>query len=150
MCAAADFRSPHCDQGYWYGDVVVVLTKIECVGTQDSRRHDRQVKRSLRGTVANNASVISTSAQLNINADTILNKLADIEASIWGRASPPPMMIVHSFDVHRPGSGVSELKSGIASGTLTRGVLHLNNEIEIRPGPIIYDSVPNTSTGEQL
>jgi translation initiation factor 2 subunit 3 len=60
-------------------DVVAVQNTIDCVGVQGPRRHDCQVRRFPQDTVVDNAPIIPTSAQLNINAGAILDKLTDIK-----------------------------------------------------------------------
>jgi len=119
--------------------VIVVQNKIDVVGEEVASKHARQVRRFLKGTVAEDAPIVPISAQMNLNIDAVLDKLANIEPPIRDFTSPPRMTIVRSFDVNRPGSDIAGLKGGVAGGTLTRGVLHLHDEIESRPGLIVRD-----------
>ena len=73
---------------------------------------------------------------MNVNIDAVLDALATIEPPTRDLTSPPCMPIVRSFDVNRPGSSIPDLTGGVAGVSLTRGVLDLHDEIEIRPGLI--------------
>ena len=54
--------------------------------------------------------------------------------------SDPRLIVIRSFDVNKPGSEVDELKGGVAGGSILTGVLHLGQEVEIRPGIVTKDS----------
>jgi len=41
--------------------------------------------------------------------------------------------------VNKPGAEIAELKSGVAGGSILRGVLKLGDEIEVRPGVVTKD-----------
>ena len=40
--------------------------------------------------------------------------------------------------MNKPGSEVEELRGGVAGGSILRGVLKVGQEIEIRPGRILF------------
>lgn len=44
------------------------------------------------------------------------------------------MIVIRSFDVNKPGSGIKDLKGGIAGGSILQGVLKVGDDIEVRPG----------------
>ena len=44
------------------------------------------------------------------------------------------MIIIRSFDINKPGEEASNLKGGVAGGTILRGVLKVGDRIAIRPG----------------
>ncbi|KAG2092303.1 translation protein [Suillus discolor] len=48
-------------------------------------------------------------------------------------ASDPRLIVIHSFDVIKPGAEVDELKSGVTSGSVLTDVLLARQEVQIRP-----------------
>jgi translation initiation factor 2 subunit 3 len=44
------------------------------------------------------------------------------------------MLIARSFDINKPGTPIKKITGGVIGGTLTEGVLHPDDELEIRPG----------------
>lgn len=48
--------------------------------------------------------------------------------------SSPRLIVIRSFDVNKPGEEVSDLKGGVAGGSIIQGVLKVGQEIEVRPG----------------
>jgi translation initiation factor 2 subunit 3 len=44
------------------------------------------------------------------------------------------MQVARSFDINRPGTKHDDLMGGVVGGSLTRGRLHTDDEIEVRPG----------------
>ncbi|PQP95004.1 eukaryotic translation initiation factor 2 subunit gamma-like [Prunus yedoensis var. nudiflora] len=53
------------------------------------------------------------------------------------------MIIIRSFDVNKPGSVVDEIRGGVAGGSILKGVLKVNQIIEVRPGIIDRDDSGN-------
>ncbi|PRQ23307.1 putative protein-synthesizing GTPase [Rosa chinensis] len=58
-------------------------------------------------------------------------------------ASPPYMRIIRSFDVNKSGFGIDDIEGAVAGGTLLRGVLKLNQLVEVRPGLVVKDERGN-------
>ncbi|EOY06548.1 Eukaryotic translation initiation factor 2 gamma subunit, GAMMA isoform 2 [Theobroma cacao] len=90
---------------------------------------------SLQGTVADGAPVVPISAQLKYNIDVVCEYIVKkIPIPERNFVSPPNMIIIRSFDVNKPGFEVDEIKGGVAGGSILRGVLKVNQFIEVRPG----------------
>jgi translation initiation factor 2 subunit 3 len=85
----------------------------------------------LEETCAEDAPVVLVSAQFGININAVLDVLAYIPSPDRNLEDSPCMSIVRSFDINRPGASISDLKSGIAGGTLLQGILRLHDDIEI-------------------
>jgi translation initiation factor 2 subunit 3 len=47
---------------------------------------------------------------------------------------PPHMLIARSFDINKPGTPIKNITGGVIGGTLTEGVLHSGEELEVKPG----------------
>lgn len=95
----------------------------------------------ITGTVADGAPIIPISAQLRYNIDAINEYIiSKIPVPPRDYVSSPELIVIRSFDVNKPGTEVSELKGGIAGGSILKGVLRLGDEIEIRPGVVSRDA----------
>jgi len=53
--------------------------------------------------------------------------------------SPLFMYIVRTFDINKPGTKIKDLKGGIFGGSIIKGTVKIDMEIEIRPGIIFKD-----------
>ena len=95
----------------------------------------------MSGTVASNAPIIPISAQLKYNIDAI-NEYIVKRIPIPPRdfTADPRLIVIRSFDVNKPGAEITELKGGVAGGSILTGVLKLGDEIEVRPGVVTKDS----------
>nr|DAD48589.1 TPA_asm: hypothetical protein HUJ06_018526 [Nelumbo nucifera] len=95
-------------------------------------------------TVADGAPVIPISAQLKYNIDVVCEYIVKkIPIPERNFISPPNMIVIRSFDVNKPGSEVDEIKGGVAGGSILRGVLKVNQFIEVRPGIVVKDENGN-------
>jgi translation initiation factor 2 subunit 3 len=50
------------------------------------------------------------------------------------------MIIIRSFDVNKPGTGINELQGGVVGGSIIEGVLQIGMNVEIRPGHLYKDA----------
>ncbi len=50
---------------------------------------------------------------------------------------PPLLKIARSFDINRPGAAPDSLKGGVIGGSLSQGLLHVGDKIEICPGRLV-------------
>ncbi|XP_034215242.1 eukaryotic translation initiation factor 2 subunit gamma-like [Prunus dulcis] len=53
------------------------------------------------------------------------------------------MIVIRSFDVNKPGFEVDEIRGGVAGGSILRGVLRMNQYIEVCPGIVVKDESGN-------
>ncbi|KAI9126430.1 hypothetical protein K1719_002851 [Acacia pycnantha] len=53
------------------------------------------------------------------------------------------MIIIRSFDVNKPGAEVDDIEGGVAGGSILKGVLKVNQLIEIQPRLIFNDEKGN-------
>ncbi|XP_008244110.1 PREDICTED: eukaryotic translation initiation factor 2 subunit 3-like [Prunus mume] len=94
--------------------------------------------------IADNAPVVPISAQLKYNIDVvcecIVKKIPIPERNF---ISPPNMIVIRSFDVNKPGFEVNEISGGVAGGSILRGVLKMNQYIEVCPGIVVKDESRN-------
>ncbi len=115
--------------------IVIVQNKIDVVTQNAAKAHYEQIKKFIKGTIAENAPIIPVSAQKGINMGALVEALDQtIPEPVRDPDAPPLMLIARSFDINRPGSNWREVKGGVIGGSLIRGVLKDGEDIEIRPG----------------
>jgi translation initiation factor 2 subunit 3 len=116
-------------------NIVIVQNKIDVVSQKDSIANYQQIKKFIKGTIAENAPVIPVSAQKNINVGALIEALDScIPEPKRDPSADPVMLVARSFDINKPGCNWKEVKGGVIGGSLIRGVLHDGDDIEIRPG----------------
>ncbi len=116
-------------------NIVIVQNKIDVVSQADALENYRQIKKFVKGTIAENAPVIPVSAQKGINIGALLQALNEyIPEPRRDPEENPLMLIARSFDINKPGCSWREVKGGVIGGSLTRGIFNEGDDIEIRPG----------------
>ncbi len=88
----------------------------------------------MKGSVAERSPIIPISAQLKIGIDAVIEYLCRIPIPIRDFTASPMMIVIRSFDINKPGESADMVKGGVAGGTILKGVLKVNDEVEIRPG----------------
>ena len=116
-------------------NVIIVQTKIDLVKEERARESYGEIKKFVKGTVAEDAPVIPVSAHHGANLDLLIKT---IEEKIKNERSDSQedmrMYIARSFDVNKPGTDYTKLRGGVLGGSLLRGEVNKGDEIEIRPG----------------
>jgi len=116
-------------------NIIIVQNKIDIVEERRARENYEEIKRFVKGTVAENAPIIPVSAQHEVNIDVLLNAIEEIIPTPNRDETKSPLMyIIRSFDVNKPGTSIEELEGGIIGGTIAQGKFAVGDEIEIRPG----------------
>lgn len=116
-------------------NVVVVQNKIDVVTRETALKNYEDIKKLIKGTVAENAPIIPVSALHKVNIDALLMAIEEvIPTPERDLAKPPIMPVVRSFDINRPGTPYNELKGGVVGGSLLQGSLRAGDEIVILPG----------------
>merc|ERR1719401_2622900 len=124
--------------------IIILQNKVELIKEQQAQSQYEEIKKFVAGTAADSSPIIPMSAVLKYNLDVVVEYLCT-QVPIPPRdfLSSPVMIIIRSFDVNRPGEEVQNLKGGVAGGSILKGVLKVNDEIEIRPGIVNKDSDGN-------
>ena len=108
---------------------------------QQAEEHQKSILAFVKGIVADSAPIVPISAQLKYNVDAVVEYICKrIPVPPRDFAADPRLIVIRSFDVNKPGAEVSELKGGVAGGSILCGVLRLGQEIEVRPGIITKDA----------
>jgi translation initiation factor 2 subunit 3 len=121
--------------------ILILQNKIDLVRDTAAKEQHKQILEFVKGTVAAEAPIIPISAQLKYNIDVVCQYLCEkIPVPTRLFDVPPKLIIIRSFDVNKPGSGVDDLRGGVAGGSILQGVLKVGQEIEIRPGIVEKDA----------
>ncbi len=116
-------------------NIIIVQNKIDSIGKEKAIEHFHQIKKFVKGTIAENAPIIPTSAIFNANIDIISQKIEElIPSPDLDEDSEFLFNIARSFDVNRPGSEIEKIKGGVIGGSIITGTINVGDEIEIRPG----------------
>ncbi len=116
-------------------NLVVVQNKVDVVTPERAKENYKEIREFLKGTWAEDAPVIPTSALHKVNIDAVLMAIEDrIPTPQRDPTKPPLMFVARSFDVNKPGTPPEKLKGGVIGGSLIQGVLRVGDEIEIVPG----------------
>ncbi len=115
--------------------IVIVQNKIDIVSRERVVENYQEIKGFINGTIAEKAPIIPISAQQRVNVDAVIEAVeSTIPTPERDLNSSPLMYVARSFDVNKPGTKPEELVGGVVGGSLSRGVLRVGDEIEIRPG----------------
>lgn len=121
--------------------ILILQNKVDLVKEAQAEEQYKQILKFVQGTVADGAPIIPISAQLKYNIEAVNEYIVNkIPIPIRDFTSTPRLIVIRSFDVNKPGAEVSELKGGVAGGSILRGVLKLGDEIEVRPGIVTKDT----------
>jgi len=121
--------------------IIILQNKVDLVKESVAEEQYRSIVNFVRGTPAEGAPIIPISGQLKYNIDVVCEYIATkIPVPIRNFTVPPRMIVIRSFDVNKPGSEVSDLRGGVAGGSILCGVLKIGDEIEVRPGIVSKDN----------
>ncbi|XP_076924769.1 eukaryotic translation initiation factor 2 subunit gamma-like [Bidens hawaiensis] len=124
--------------------IIILQNKVDLVQENVALNQHEAVQELMQGTIADGAPVIPVSAQLGYNIDVVCEFIIKrIPIPKRNFVSPPNMIIIRSFDVNKPGSDVDKICGGVAGGSILKGVLKVNQNIEVRPGIVVKDKNGN-------
>eukprot|EP01060_Flectonema_neradi_P040094 TRINITY_DN9024_c0_g1_i2.p1 TRINITY_DN9024_c0_g1~~TRINITY_DN9024_c0_g1_i2.p1 ORF type:complete len:392 (+),score=77.04 TRINITY_DN9024_c0_g1_i2:426-1601(+) len=116
-------------------NIIILQNKIDLVKEAAALQQFEDIKRFVKGGVADGAPIIPISAQLKYNIDVLCEYIVkSIPVPRRSFIESPRLIVVRSFDVNMPGEAVENLKGGVAGGSILRGVIKKGQEIEVRPG----------------
>ncbi|MFH1840364.1 MAG: translation initiation factor IF-2 subunit gamma [Nanoarchaeota archaeon] len=116
-------------------NIIIVQNKIDLVDEKTVLANYEQIKKFVKGTIAENAPIIPISAQHKINIDILIETIEkEFKTPKRDLKKDPLFFIARSFDINKPGSKVKDLVGGILGGSIKQGTLKVGDKIEIRPG----------------
>ncbi|RNF17072.1 putative eukaryotic translation initiation factor 2 subunit [Trypanosoma conorhini] len=118
-------------------NLVILQNKIDLVGEVHAQDQYHKIRNYIDSTIGSNIPIIPISAQLKRNIDYLLEYLCHIPLPTRKLNCPAHMTVVRSFDINKPGEvDIENLRGGVAGGTVTRGIIRVNQLLEIRPGQV--------------
>lgn len=128
--------------------IIIVQNKLDLVDKEKALEQYEKIKKFIKGTIAENATIIPVCGQQGVNVDAVLEAIDKLEIPQRDIKSKPLFLVARSFDINKPGAKPEGLCGGILGGTLKRGILKVGDEIEIKPGKaikkhdkIIYETI---------
>jgi translation initiation factor 2 subunit 3 len=116
-------------------NIVVAQNKIDLVEAEGARENYEGIREFVEGTVAEGAPIVPVSAQQEVNTDLLVQAIEEeISTPERDPDADPEMLVARSFDINRPGTTWKDLTGGVLGGSLVRGRLSVDDELELRPG----------------
>lgn len=116
-------------------NIVVIQNKVDLVPREKAIANYNQIKKFLKGSVAENAPIVPFVANRATNLDALI---ATIEKHIptpkRNLEASPKLYVARSFDINKPGTDIPKLSGGALGGSLIEGKLKVGDALEVRPG----------------
>jgi len=116
-----------------------VQNKVDLVTEAEAKKHYRQIKKFIKGTILEKAPIIPVSAQQKIGIEKVLEAIQRFLPTPERVEGKLKMLVARSFDINRPGTEVDKLKGGVLGGAVVRGKIKINDKIEIAPGTLVKE-----------
>jgi translation initiation factor 2 subunit 3 len=114
--------------------IIIIQNKLDLVSKEQTLEQYEKIKQFIKGTIAENAEIIPVCGQQAVNISSILEAIDKLKIPERDIKSKPLFLVARSFDINKPGTKPEGLCGGILGGTLKRGILHVGDELEIKPG----------------
>ncbi len=116
-------------------NIVVAQNKIDLVDRDQARENYAAIEEFVEGTVAEDAPVVPISAQRGVNVDLLIDAVqSEIPTPERDPDADAEMQVARSFDINRPGTGFEDLLGGVLGGSLVRGRLAVDDDVQVKPG----------------
>jgi translation initiation factor 2 subunit 3 len=115
-------------------NIIVAQNKVDIVTKEQAIKNYNDIKKLLKGTIAENAPIIPLSAKQGINIEKILEELCKIQVEKQESNEKPIFLVARSFDINKPGTKIKDIHGGVLGGALKQGTLKIGDTIEIKPG----------------
>jgi translation initiation factor 2 subunit 3 len=133
-------------------NIIIIQNKIDAVTKEEAKENYRQIKEFVKGTVAEDAPIIPTSALFGVNIPQVIKAIEKIiPTPEFDETESFEFLIARSFDVNKPGTKIDKLIGGVIGGQVLKGKVKVGDNIEIKPGLKIKDHYkPIKSTVESI
>jgi translation initiation factor 2 subunit 3 len=120
--------------------IIIIQNKIDAVSKDQALENYKQIKKFIKGTIAENAPIIPVSAVFGSNLEFIVRAFEEIiPTPVFDETEQFQFLIARSFDINRPGKEIEDLNGGVIGGSVLKGKINVGDQIEIRPGIHIKD-----------
>jgi translation initiation factor 2 subunit 3 len=116
-------------------NIIIIQNKIDAVSKEQALENYEQIKKFVKGTIAENAPIIPISAVFGSNLEYVVRAFEEIiPTPTFNETEEFQFLIARSFDINRPGKEIEDLKGGVIGGSVLKGKINVGDNIEIRPG----------------
>ncbi|SFG62228.1 translation initiation factor 2 subunit 3 [Halopelagius inordinatus] len=116
-------------------NIVIAQNKVDLVDRDRAVENYEQIQEFVKGTVAEDAPIVPTSAQQGVNVDLLIQTIEEeIPTPERDEGEDARMFTARSFDINRPGTTWEDLSGGVIGGSVVDGKLSDGDELELRPG----------------
>jgi translation initiation factor 2 subunit 3 len=116
-------------------NIVIVQNKVDLVSKEQAKKNFDEIRKFVKGSVAENAPIIPVAAHYGININALIGAIEEtIKTPARDETKDFRMLVARSFDINRPGTEIESLKGGVIGGSILQGVVSEGDEIEICPG----------------
>lgn len=125
-------------------DIIIVQNKVDLADEKQCLSNYDMLRRELVGTVAEDAPIVPISAQSGYGLENVQKMLYEMAERVNRRVTPDRdretksqegFVIIRSFDINKPNTGVEDLTGGVLGGTSTGNkIFSVGDIVEIRPG----------------
>ncbi len=120
--------------------ILIAQNKIDLVSKEDAIKNYEEIKKFVKGTIAEHSPIIPIAAQHGVNVNVLIKMIEEtVQTPKRDKTKTPLMLVARSFDVNRPGTEIKALVGGVVGGALKQGILKVGMQVEIRPGRHIED-----------
>jgi len=114
---------------------ITCLNKTDLIKKELAAERLNNLKNKLQSTPAEKSPIIPLSANYGINIDILCEYICNfIEEPKRELTGTVKLIIIRSFNINKQETDISLLDGGVVGGTITKGVLHVNDKIIIYPG----------------
>lgn len=114
--------------------IIITQNKLDLVSKEEANKQYNDIKKFIKGTIAENAVIVPICAQQGININALLEAITKLKTPKHDIKSKPLFLVARTFDINKPGTKPSNLSGGILGGSLKKGKLKIGDIIEIKPG----------------
>ncbi|HIE34012.1 MAG TPA: translation initiation factor IF-2 subunit gamma [Candidatus Altiarchaeales archaeon] len=127
--------------------IVIAQNKIDLVSRDEAIKNYKQIQKFIKGTIAENSSIIPIAAHYGANIDVLIKAIEEhIPTPERDITKEPKMRIARSFDINKPGASIDSLRGGVVGGSILKGKFKVGDEIEFSPGVKINNKFRKIST----
>ncbi|MFX1552175.1 MAG: translation initiation factor IF-2 subunit gamma [Promethearchaeota archaeon] len=119
--------------------LIILQNKIDAVSREQVIKNYQEIKKFIKGTIAEKAPIIPISAVFGANISLVLKAFQNIIPSPELSDGDFQFLIARSFDINRPGKDINNLQGGVIGGSVLKGKINVGDQIEIRPGLRVKD-----------
>ncbi|MFX1502365.1 MAG: translation initiation factor IF-2 subunit gamma, partial [Promethearchaeota archaeon] len=111
-------------------NIIILQNKIDAVSREQALENYQQIKKFVKGTIADKAPIIPISAVFGANIGLVVRAFEEIIPTPNLSEGDFQFLIARSFDINRPGKKVEDLKGGVIGGSVLKGKIEIGEQIE--------------------